>query len=276
MKKAWGTTVAALVGLSVVLGAGCAKKPVNPQVAQQAVMDKMKAEAAAAAAKRDVWMTQGVYVSGKTEWQDKIIQAEEKTEALNNYQLGLYAEGLGSSLELDGEVNQANSHLHFVRNHQPLPTEFFLVGDRYYSVEGETVLDNGPNSRGAGEKSFLPLLQDIRSAIRQAARGEIKDVGMSQFQTQPVHKYDLKIGLPGTTPPELLTVTVEIDETRGVLLHAVLGNGTGSESSAKRFLKQYRELAYTKLGTVPAVGLPQGVTVTPYVEDINNQKMGMP
>jgi len=269
------TMVLVLLGALLLCGTGCAKKKAAPPNPNAAAMAKMQAEALAEEAKRDAWMTQGVYVAGKTEWQEKIIRAVEKTETLTNYQMGLYSDTHNASLEFDGEINQGDSLFHFNRNHQEVPIEFLLLGDRLYSQEGEGLVDNGPKSRGTGEKLFLPLLSEVRSAIRQAAHGEIKDVGPSKFEEIPCHKYDLKIGLPGDAP-EVLTVTVEIDEARGLMVHAVLGNGVGFESSKKRFQKGYRELAYTKIGGVGPVALPPNVPVTPFVEDINNQKMGTP
>jgi hypothetical protein len=271
VEKVMRTAVLALLGSTLMLGGACAPK----KAAQPSVLDKVRAEAQAAEAKRDAWMTQGTYVSGKTEWQEKIIQAVEKTETLANYQIGLYSDSHAESLEFDGEMNQGDFHFHFNRNHREVPIEFFILQDRYYSQEGDSLLDNGPNSRSTGEKLFMPLLQEVRSAVKQAARGEIKDVGPVQYEKIPVHKYDLKIGLPGD-PPQVLTATVEIDEARGLLLHAVVGSGVGSESAEKRFQKVYRELAFTKIGGIGNVALPGGVPVTPYQEDINNKKMGAP
>ncbi|NTV53497.1 MAG: hypothetical protein HGA76_10880, partial [Candidatus Firestonebacteria bacterium] len=178
-------------------------------------------------------------------------------------------------LEFDGETNQGDYHFRFNHNRQEVPVEFFILGDRYYSQEGDGLLDNGPKSRGTGERLFMPLLSEVRAALRQLARGDIKDLGTAVYEGIPVHKYDLKLGLPGN-PPEVLTATVEIDEARGVLLHALLGNGLGAESSEKRFVKYYRELAITKIGAVGSLSLPAGVPVTPFVEDINSQKLGTP
>ena len=274
MNRASRLALLALLGTAMICGAACAKKKPAVQT-DTGAMEKMKAETRAEEAKRDAWMTQGVFVAGKTEWQAKITQAVEKTEALTNFQMGLYSDAHGSSLEFDGELNQGNCHFYFNPNHKEFPIEFYILDDRYYTQEADGLADNGPKSRETGEKLFMPLLLEMRASIKQAAQGEIKDLGAAKFEEKPVHKYDCKIGLPGN-PPEILAATVEIDEAQGLLLHAVVGNGVGTESSEKRFAKHYREVAFTKIGQVGNLGLPAGVTITPFAEDINSKKLGMP
>ncbi len=261
------------LGLVLLMGlglAGCHKK-VDPKEAEA---QKQEAERKAELDKADEWMVKGTYVTDQPEWKGKIMKAIEGTEALDNFRLGLYTEEQGTLLEYDGEINGENAHFRFNRNRSEEPSEFFLIGDRYYNQRGNGVQDNGENSREIGEKLFKPLMVEIRINLKMILRGEIKDLGPAVFEGTPVHKYDLRIQMPGSTP-EVLTAMVEIDEARSLLLHAIMGVGTGSTTSPKRFGKSFREIVYAEIGKLPVVEIPKDVPILPVEDDPAAEKLGL-
>jgi hypothetical protein len=271
VRKPWQAGLSILMVLMMAAGAGCAKK----KAASPDALGQAEKQAKAEQAQREAWMTQGKYETGKTDWQNKIIKAIEESDTLPVYQTGIYSDDHTNSLEFDGEVNRGDAYFRFNRNHQEYPWEFIILKDRLYTQEPNGFQDNGPNSRSQGEQLFQPLLKEIRFALMQAVRGEIKDLGMSKFEEIPVHRYDLRTQVAGNSP-EILTVTVDIDETMGILVHAIVGNGSGSGNSEKRFTKMYRELLYTRIGKVNPPELPDGVPVLPFVEDIDKKQIGLP
>lgn len=267
-------------GLAWVLSAGilvpgCAKKaqPVtqeNPQLA------KIRADLKAKMANADKWMVTGQFQAVNAGWQDKINQALDKFEALTAFEASLFSGDHANSVEIQAACNGENFHLSVRRNQETEPWEGFGIQDRFYSQKGNDALqDNGPASRAQGEKLFRPLLTDLRISIKQAMHGEMKDVGLVDFNGKKVHRYDCRTQVPGTTP-EVLTAAVDLDEATGMLVHALVGNGSGSESSSARFAKQYRELALERTEGVAPIQLPQGITVLPPEQDATSDKMELP
>jgi len=257
------------IGLLVValamIGAACGKKEPAPQEQTQAAgQEAMRVQ--------DKWMTQGDYAPCTEAVRQQLIQAVDAVEVQPSYQIGLYSDDHANLAMFDGEICGQDAHFSFRRNNEENAWEFFVIGDRFYPQNGDGVIDNGPDSRAEGEKLYKPLFSDIRVSLKQALNGEMKDLGAADFNGTPVHKYDFRAVVPDQDAG-VLTATLEIHEAKGVLVHAVIGQGIGSDASPRRFAKLYREIAVDKIGAVKPVKLPEGVTITPREpEDIEMTK----
>lgn len=241
----------------MVLLGGCAKKVDPKEAARKARVEQMEKEQYAA----EKWMREGQYVPVSAELRQKITQALDKYEAESSYRMGFYSQDGPVLVSMDGEVGGGNVHLVMQRSDQAYPWEGYLIGDRFYGQVAGGLVDHGPESRSEGEKLYLPVYKDFRISIGQAMNGEVKDVGMIPYAGGgSVHRYDFRVRVP-EAEANLLTVTVDLDETLGLIRHMTLGRGIGSEASRQRYIKLYRECQFEKFGEVPPIQLPSGVPI---------------
>ncbi len=256
-----GVRVALAVGViaGMALLGGCAKKVEPKEAERKARLEKMEKEQYAA----EKWMREGQYVPVPAEIRKKITQALDKYEALTSYRMGFYSQDGPVLVSMDGEVGDGNVHLIIQRSNEQYPWEGYLIGDRFYGQVAGGLVDHGPDSRAEGEKLYLPMYRDIRVSIGQSMNGEVKDVGEIPYAGGgSVHRYDFRVRVPDEQA-NLLTVTIDLDETLGLIRHLTLGQGFGSEASKQRFIKQYRECQFEKFGEVPPVQLPPRAQIKP-------------
>lgn len=213
---------------------------------------------------QDAWMQGGRYWSDNIALQEKIRTAVDNFEKLKAYELGLYSDDYRTLLEYDGQVYGQDCYFQYHENKREPAWVFYVIKDRFYALNtsGEGLVDYGPNSAEKGMNFYRPLLTDIRVAVKQALKGEIRDMGRVEYLNQTVHRYDTRVTLPDPQRT-LLTATVDVDETRNVLIHAVVGQGTGSETSRARFEKGYQEIVVGKVDEVGPIALPEEAVIIP-------------
>jgi len=260
------TTLALLLAAGLIgWTAGCGRKKLSPE-------EQARAAAAEEQKIKDRWMTVGTYVTGDEKLQQQIMRDLENLDKETSYRLILFNQEPGKGVEeLDGEFHSPDCHFRLRRNLSGPFWEFFILGDRYFAQSDRRLVDFGPQSRGEGEKHYRPLWSEMRVAMLQALRGGIKDLGRGKYRDTPVRKYDLRGVFPG---PEhiVLTAVVDIDETRDLLIHMVVGAGTGSNSTDERYHYYYREMAIANLGQVGPIRIPESVEVIP-AKELKNQDL---
>jgi len=249
-----GMSVMLLVGMT-----GCGEKVKVSQL----WAPKATPTAVVEADDADAWMREGEYAPCPADIRERIAKAINAVDSLKTYTLGLYQDERGDMLQFDGEVYDHDVHLSLRQGQQEVDQEFFLVKDRFYIQSDRGLQDHGPGSRATGEKLYLPLFKDTRVAMMQAMNGEYKDLGLTDYNGIAVRKYDFR-GQEPDREAKVITATIEVDEARGVLTHAVVGNGTGSDSFRQRFAKRYREVVIADIDATEPVALPEGVPILKY------------
>jgi hypothetical protein len=247
-----------LGSMALLMLAGCAAKP-GGQAAQSGAQTP-----AAGRGPDEAWM-RGSYQACPPELRRQLGEAVDNLETAPAHQVGLYQMDASGQAWFDGESNGENVHLSLRHGDEAEPWEFFLLQDRFYSQEQRGLRDHGPDSRADGEKLYLPLYKKLRVFLKQGLNGEYRDLGPAEFGGLRTHKYDFRAQEPDREAP-VLTVMLEVDESRRLVVHAVVGNGTGSDTGSQRFAKAYFELALGKIGEIAPVELPAGVEILPPVK----------
>lgn len=258
--RIWG----AVLGLIVAVLAGCAGEKDTRTVEERR---RASARATAEALKeiRTRWMREGTYLAGDEALQNKIKTAVDNFGKLTNYHIGLYTQTPMSLAEMDGRINGTDCEFYFREGGRGDFQTFLVIDDRFYLQEGRVLADYGTGTAGKGHKRYIPKIQEMRFYIRQALKNEIKILGEDTFQGMKVQQYDLRTTLPGSVGEEerVLTVVVDIEPERNVLVHAQIGIGTGSQSADARYVYQYAEMMITKIGEVGDIVLPEKAEVVP-------------